>query len=816
VTDFYRRTEREPHQVAKAATLGLGYVVHMQKTWIPAGHSLGDLVYSLPLAPGEQQRITVVERSATSSAQNVDALSIDEAQSLQERQDTSTLAVFRSAFGEAANGGSTIDTNSRTESASASTGAGSILSLLFTAGGTSGFSSSASSGRTETWQNVSRDFASSAAQNVHGALSRVASASRSASQVSIRLASVAESTNVTTKVITNHNHCHALTMQYWEVLRHFSVTTEVQDVQLVCLVPFELVRFLPPGHEPALASEPARAQLLSRYDAVLRYHDVLAPLFARSPEYAHGLRLLQPFGANPKLEVPPAGALAQEVIRVELSGTFFSFEEVFVTVVAWSGARVGPVRLGGTGAVIVSEQFLTREALIADLQARRRGASVSNFQATVALPDSIARTDVVRLDVTRRTNPLVYTLIRPTAPPLSFLEFFSGSRQSVVSLSPDEIERTAGGPVLISASATIGAPPNQIELLRGGSFAAGATLAQSTSLPTARVQPQLGFADLLRIEAMFQHVVRNTVPYSKAVWAAITAEERAILLERYTIGVPAAGIASAEEEVPLLNCVENRVLGFFGNAAVMPFAIPPELAAQLKVTSRDIQDALLRFHRQGFQPPRSSVTLPARGVLGEAVLGSAVSSEKIDLTRFWNWQDAPVDQADAPPPSAFQPLPAAALAAAGGGAVGSGGSGVASTPPSIITIAGAERSPLGESVLGSLIGKSPDLAREASFTGLSELQKQLEADTKSASEGRKQAIDSVTNLQVKALESGAKIVEAVAEAVASVYGGGKKPGGDGKADGGKSGSGGAGEGKSGGGGKSGSGGAGEGKSGGKA
>ena len=38
------------------------------------------------------------------------------------------------------------------------------------------------------------------------------------------LATSAEREQMTTKVIANHNHCHALTMQYWEVLRHFAVS----------------------------------------------------------------------------------------------------------------------------------------------------------------------------------------------------------------------------------------------------------------------------------------------------------------------------------------------------------------------------------------------------------------------------------------------------------------------------------------------------------------------------------------------------------------------------------------------------------------
>ncbi|MFW5834403.1 MAG: hypothetical protein ACOCYE_09920 [Pseudomonadota bacterium] len=36
------------------------------------------------------------------------------------------------------------------------------------------------------------------------------------------------------------------------------------------------------------------------------------------------------------------------------------------------------------------------------------------------------------------------------------------------------------------------------------------------------------------------------------------------------------------------------------------------------------------------------VALPSGGVFGEAVLGQAIAAEKIDLTRFWNWQDSPI------------------------------------------------------------------------------------------------------------------------------------------------------------------------------
>jgi hypothetical protein len=104
--------------------------------------------------------------------------------------------------------------------------------------------------------------------------------------------------------------------------------------------------------------------------------------------------------------------------------------------------------------------------------------------------------------------------------------------------------------------------------------------------------------------------------------------------------------------VPLLNCVENRVLGFFGNSMILPFIIPDVLAKSAGVDGQAIdpaalQDSLLAYQLATFKPPHSTIALPTRGVLGEAVLGRCSSAEKIDLTRFWNWQDSPSDTAPA-------------------------------------------------------------------------------------------------------------------------------------------------------------------------
>src|SRR5207342_3023475 len=80
----------------------------------------------------------------------------------------------------------------------------------------------------------------------------------------------------------------------------------------------------------------------------------------------------------------------------------------------------------------------------------------------------------------------------------------------------------------------------------------------SFPVPAVQLSPVLRYSQLLEIERMLQHVVRNTVHFSKAVWLSLTPEERVIMLEGYTIGVPPGGIEDESQNIPLLNCVENR------------------------------------------------------------------------------------------------------------------------------------------------------------------------------------------------------------------------------------------------------------------
>lgn len=675
--------------VPMAATLGLGYVLKLAQRWTFQGLALGDLVYSLPLAPGEQQQVAVFERTDTASVFESESLTESQAQQQQALADTSTNATFNSAFNEAASGGSSFSTHSDTSSWG--------VNFLVAAGGGG---SSDSSGVSNSWMQGQRDAAENAAQTTHSAAENQASARRSAARTGMRLATSSESEQVTTKTITNHNHLHALTMQYWEVQRLYDVRTVVEDLDFVCLVPMQVVRFMPPG-QPLTVGNPAtltasRQAVLNRYAAIIKHIDVLATALPRP--FQKGLTTLRQFAGDPSAQVEPFGGAAEDVIQFTLWGTFVPGEEVWINAVTSIGTRVGPAKLAPAGGAfnLPDNLYQSEDDVLGALRLLR--LEQRQFNGALALPPTLDRTQIVGFEITRSFRQIDYTLASPALQNLQQIngtfggtaadwlaDFFAaqGPALSVppvtVHLNPSQLERELGGPMVFQFTAKIeefDSSGNPLPSGNGETYANdnlfGVTLPPTPyPVPALQLAPMLRYNEILTIETMAQHVVRNTTRYSKAIWASLTDEERAILLDQYTIGVPPNGVADASQMIPLLDCVQNKVLGFFGNSMILPFSIPQSVtdslnqqananqppanvaverpaAAQAPTPAFDpvqIKQSLLAYQQQSFVSPQSIIALPTRGVLGEAVLGHCPSGEKLDLTRFWNWQDSPSDTA---------------------------------------------------------------------------------------------------------------------------------------------------------------------------
>lgn len=663
VDAFAQSISNDPVNYPKAGTLGLGYVLGMRQSWEPTGFSLGDLIYSLPLAPGEVQRLAVRERRETLAAYERESLSVNERRAFDEAVASTASSVFSSTLNESGAGGTEWDQSS---SAGGGGGGFSLFGVSFGGGG----GSSAASGTSSGWSAASRGFASSAVDRFNGALSRQSSAARQAARTSMRLATSSDTEETTTRVISNNNRLHALTVQYWEVLRHFSVTTRPDDVSLVVFVPLQLVQWRPSGVPRVLNysadNVPTRSSLQRRYAMLWRYADRLRRRLPRRT-YIRGMRQLRRLMTSPDIKVAIATGQQAAEIDVRIQGSFLPFDEVTVDAIDQYGRRLGRVRLSPTGATPDFGDAIDKEALLSRLRTYRDRATGNVRTGKMVLRTGVDLSRIERFDIRTRVVSYTHTpdpeQVTVTVPGLNLqvTANFDELEKTGLITSPrpfavyaGELRREVGGPKVVTINVT-GSESGKTgtDNLVDPSKIVQEVLPPWLPLPAKPTAPVLTDEQLVRIEVLFQHVLSNPMRYSKAVWTALDADERATMLEAYTIGVPPDSDAAPDQsqEIPLLNCVTNRLLGFFGNSMVLPFHLPPELERARDpgddgvgddvraVSTRDVQEAILQFHREGFQPRRVSVTLPTDGHLAEAVLGTCPSGEKIDLTRFWNWQD---------------------------------------------------------------------------------------------------------------------------------------------------------------------------------
>ena len=133
---------------------------------------------------------------------------------------------------------------------------------------------------------------------------------------------------------------------------------------------------------------------------------------------------------------------------------------------------------------------------------------------------------------------------------------------------------------------------------------------------------------------LVQHLEANRLYYSRAMFARLDASAIASILSRFTY-----------RGLSLGRVVDPRPVATTANFLVFKVNVPrggevedERFAAEL----RDFEEFLQSRGLDRPAPQSRIVPLPSEGVFAEAVLGRFNSAEKIDLTRFWNWQDSPI------------------------------------------------------------------------------------------------------------------------------------------------------------------------------
>jgi hypothetical protein len=228
----------------QAVTVATGHILHYKSLFKADGYSLGDLIYSLPLAPGQKKEIVVFDSSHTLQGSESQLQTQGESLSASIANERDVLTQLSGTLSESLRGTSSANTSGISAGfgtggqGSGSSGAfgGSGSAVIGVAGGTANANSTAA-------QDSSRVVSQFFADKLRQSIMQNAESYRQLNASVVTTVKEGQSYGVTSEVVANHNHCHALTMMYFEVLRHYAIYQDLSSVEECVFVPLLMTNF---------------------------------------------------------------------------------------------------------------------------------------------------------------------------------------------------------------------------------------------------------------------------------------------------------------------------------------------------------------------------------------------------------------------------------------------------------------------------------------------------------------------------------------------------------------------------------------------
>ncbi len=195
------------------------YVDEYKVSWFSLGHSLGEILYSLPLAPGETVKLAVIDWSWDSLTRRDETTKLTEEILHRTHRDRTITETVKAGIRELQHGSSFMG---GVATSAGATGSGSVGVVGLGAAVGNAWSLGGSTATSDG----SRDLAAENVQRLNDSFSQASSAQREINSTVVIQARQEEKESIQTRTFSNYNHSHTLTILYYEVLRHFRVTVE--------------------------------------------------------------------------------------------------------------------------------------------------------------------------------------------------------------------------------------------------------------------------------------------------------------------------------------------------------------------------------------------------------------------------------------------------------------------------------------------------------------------------------------------------------------------------------------------------------------
>lgn len=529
-----------------------GVILFHEQGWYGRGLALGNLLHSVALAPGEVTQIAMTHWNHTTRATDSESVSQSDSTTASDQQNRAVGEIQNGSLSEHTSGSSGASSASKSSSSgTSSTGArlgvdlGSVNALISGNSHSSGSSSTVSTAVTRS--DGDRNLSMESNQSINATTQRHAEAARTRRASVVREVAQSEDETLTTRVVANYNHMHALSVMYFEVVEVFSLRTRVVDAERVIFLPFTVrdVQELIPKYRAVLidaaisAGKPGLAQAIQHFDSEVSSID------DRMTRTREDITALQG---------------ERERVRDRVS----SLPEEFK---------------------VERDQI---ESRMAELNAKR----------------AIVMSDIDSYEGT----------------PQPLLRFAAQQMQHQLKPLDDETRQLQE-----TAASLLSSEQQKRRRLNDGLAAVQRDLddleRQLRWLEEARLVLAGGRSGPLHDNRLF---------FNQAVWLSLSPGEVLGLARR----------RNSFRGQPIYEQIDPAPVAVTGNYVGYRWRFTD--TAETQAYKQRFIEPFTGDPDQDLASVQADIAVPTGGVFGEAVLGQAVSAEKIDLSRFWNWSDSPI------------------------------------------------------------------------------------------------------------------------------------------------------------------------------
>ncbi|HLO55504.1 MAG TPA: hypothetical protein VK169_14515 [Saprospiraceae bacterium] len=649
-------------------TIAHGHLLHFKQVWKNDGYSIGRVLQSIPLMPGQQKNIAVMEWNRTNISSRLEDQTTSEQLSNSMSRDRDVSEVMESAFSENIRASSQVKSKTSGWSVGASVGfpIGPVM-----VGVSGGYSSSKSSASSNASQDASRNLSANSMNKLRDNINQSATSMRSQRSTVIQTVSQNESFSVTTEVIANYNHCHALTMQYFEILRHIVIEQKLADVQECLFVPLPMSVF--------------------DENKIQRWINTLSGVLL-NPDLQEGLNAVDRMVNKYKFVDFPEGSYADENIDyIEGEMTIsFSFVRPLDQIDEEGKERldlmqnvfdVSPFyKIGGISRIILNNY----KQVALNMQKERD--AIFESEIVPKLVDALVECLVIK-NGTNIIDGFDFTLLDPYENKRisgweSLFKYAKQGRFSEISSKNKPLR------VRFKTKMGVGIPRSKIDSLSIGFDMNKIGFTDIPEIPnenrillqtikanystqhyngilvsnnnvkdnikinasnTATVYTPLNAAekrnpkheDAVLTSKLIYHLNEYLEYYHKQIWLNMDPNRLFSLVDGFI--APHSGGKS------VASVCDNQIIGVVGNNLVLKVAPGYKLDPTYKLT----EAANLLEHYQPTTPPDPfRICFPTNGIYAEAVMGACNSCEKIDDTRYWKWEEHPIPNK----PTEIQPI----------------------------------------------------------------------------------------------------------------------------------------------------------------